>query len=411
MYTIIYVDFPLLLRITKEKVTIPTREDDTDAMTSSDKEKVNVLWFRNGLRLHDNQALMKATEDKSCKLLPIFIFDGETPTTKHCRYNKMAFLLECLEDIDTQLWYHGGRLNFVEGEPAQVFRELHKHFAIKRLCFDQDCEAIWLDRNNAVKNFCGTHGIEVFESIGQTLWDPLEIIEANGGTPPLTYGQFCHVTKAIGPPKRPVDDVDLKNVEFVELENFPDILSSMTVFPNLPTPQMLGIEREADEEKIYKGGEKLALKYFYRRIKYERESFISGSFLQYRRDPDILNPPKSLSPDLKFGCISVRKFYWAVMDTWDEVTEDDPPPNYTIVSKLIWREFFYAMSVNNPFYGEMERNPICINIPWYENDNQLKSYLSGNTGYPFIDAGVRQLKKEGWTHHIVRNALSMFLTR
>ena len=182
----------------------------------------------------------------------------------------------------------------------------------------QDCEAIWLERDNAVKNFCGTHRIEVEESIGQTLWDPLEIIEANGGSPPLTYGQFCHVTKAIGPPKRPLEDVNLKNVEFIELESYPDILSSLTLFPNLPTPQMLGIEREHDEEKIYKGGERLALKYFYRRIKYERDSFMSGSFLPNRREPDILNPPKSLSPDLKFGCISVKKFYWGVMDAWDE---------------------------------------------------------------------------------------------
>ena len=142
--------------------------DEADVMSeksfssSSGKEKVNILWFRNGLRLHDNGALMKAAEDKSCKLLPLFIFDGETPTTRqvflivllycilmrldvkieelhtrHCRYNKMAFLLECLEDIDTQLWYHGGRLNLVEGEPAAVIKELSKHFAIQRICFDQ----------------------------------------------------------------------------------------------------------------------------------------------------------------------------------------------------------------------------------------------------------------------------------
>ena len=138
---------------------------------------------------------------------------------------------------------------------------------------------------------------------------------------------------------------------------------------------------------------------------------MNGAFLPNRREPDILNPPKSLSPDLKFGCISVKKFYWGVMDAWDEVNGADTPSTYTIVSQLIWREFFYAMSANNPFYGEMERNPICINVPWYENEKHLEAYLSGNTGYPFIDAGVRQLKKEGWTHHIVRNALSMFLTR
>jgi len=381
------------------------------AQGPSSKEKINIIWFRNGLRLHDNEALAKATEDSSCKLLPLFIFDGETPTTKHCKYNKMFFLLECLEDIDTQLWYHGGKLNLIEGEPAEVFKSLSKFFSIQKICFDQDCEAIWLERDNAVKNFCGTHRIEVEETIGQTLWDPLEIIEANGGSPPLTYGQFCHVTKALGPPRRPLPDANLKKVEFVELENYPDILSALTVFPNLPTPQLLGIARENEEDKIYKGGERLALKYFYRRIKYEKESFMNGAFLPNRREPDILNPPKSLSPDLKFGCISVKKFYWGVMDAWDEVNGADTPSTYTIVSQLIWREFFYAMSANNPFYGEMERNPICINVPWYENEKHLEAYLSGNTGYPFIDAGVRQLKKEGWTHHIVRNALSMFLTR
>jgi len=398
------------IRSEQAKMTKDAKET-SDSGNGSKKEKVNILWFRNGLRLHDNESLLKATEDKSCKLLPMFIFDGETPTTKHCKYNKMAFLLECLEDIDTQLWYHGGKLNLFEGEPAKVFRILSKHFSIQKICFDQDCEAIWLERDNAVKNFCGTHRIEVEETIGQTLWDPLEIIETNGGSPPLTYGHFCHVTKAIGPPRRPVSDVDLKDVEFIEVEMYPEVLSSLTVFPNLPTPQMLGIMRENDEEKIYKGGERVALKYLGRRIKYERDSFLGGSFLPNRREPDILNPPKSLSPDLKFGCISVKRFYWDVMDAWNEVHENDPPGSYTIVSQLIWREFFYAMSANNPFYGEMERNPICINVPWYQNQEHLDAYLTGNTGYPFIDAGVRQLLKEGWTHHIVRNALSMFLTR
>ena len=104
------------------------------------------------------------------------------------------------------------------------------------------------------------------------------------------------------------------------------------------------------------------------------------------------------------------KYYWALIDAWKEVSDEDPPSTFTNVS-LIWREFFYAMSATNPFYGEMERNPICVNIPWFDNQEHLQAYLSGNTGFPFIDAGVRQMKKEGWTHHIVRNALSIFLTR
>ena len=217
----------------------------------------------------------------------------------------MAFLLECLEDLDTQFWYHGGKLNLVEGDPVEVLRKISKHYAISKLCFDQDCEPIWLERDNAVKNFCGTHKIQIEESIGATLWDPLEIIEANGGSPPLTYSQFCHVTKGIGQPKKPVPDVELKGVQFVELDNCENILSEMTMFPNIPTPQMLGIEKEEDVDKIYKGGERGALKYLYRRIEHEQQSFLEGAFLPNRREPNILNPPKSLSPDLKFG-------YWAV---------------------------------------------------------------------------------------------------
>ena len=111
------------------------------------------------------------------------------------------------------------------------------------------------------------------ESIGQTLWDPLEIINANGGVPPLSYGDFCHVTQTLGLPKRPVPNVNLKNVEFLELENknYPEVVESLTVFSSLPTPQMLGIEKEDDEETVHKGGELLALRSFNKKIKYKQE--------------------------------------------------------------------------------------------------------------------------------------------
>ena len=85
--------------------------------------------------------------------------------------------------------------------------------------------------------------------------------------------------------------------------------------------------------------------------------------------------------------------------------------SYNIVSQLIWREFFYCMSANNPFYSEMKRNPICIDVPWYEKPEHFELFENGKTGFPLIDAGIRQLRQEGWTHHTIRNAHSMFLTR
>jgi len=377
-----------------------------------EREKVSILWFRNGLRFHDNESLAIACSDSKTKLLPLFIFDGETPTTRYVKFNKMDFLLEALEDLDNRFREEGGRLNMVMGNPVEVLNKLDKFYHIVRICFDQDCEALWLERDNAVKNFCLSHRVIVEESIGATLWDPLEIIEANGGFPPLTYAQFCHVAKAVGPPPRPRKDVDLSEVEFIDLSTMENLISDMTLFPTTPTPEMVGVERDPvwKEKKVFNGGETEALKYFVKRIEIERASFKEGSFMPNRRDPDIFNPPKSLSPDLKFGCLSVRKFYWAAMDAWEEVNERKAG-TYTIVSQLIWREFFYCMSANNPFYAEMERNPICIDVPWYDIPEHLEAFVEAKTGFPFIDAGIRQLRQEGWIHHIVRNALSMFLTR
>jgi len=372
-------------------------------------ECVNILWFRNGLRFHDNGSLHNATKDTQAKLLVLFIWDGETPITINSKYNKVQFLLECVEDLEEQLAEVGSKLHFIRGNPVDVFRKLSKKVKIEKLCFDQNCEPIWLERDNAVKNFCASHKIEVCERVGATLWDPLEIIEAHGGTPPLTYSQFCHVTKSMGEPARPWPDIKLADLKFYHFSE--DVLGDLRVHLCIPTPEELGFHKEGEECKLYKGGESRALKFFNRRVEFEKEAFLDNSFLPNRRDPDILSPPKSLSPDFRFGCLSVKTFYWAIMDAFEGIHEGSPSRSYMIVSQLIWREFFYVMCANNPFYAEMKRNPICINVPWYKDDKHLALFETGMTGYPFIDAGMRQLKKEGWLHHIIRNALSMFLTR
>lgn len=86
------------------------------------------------------------------------------------------------------------------------------------------------------------------------------------------------------------------------------------------------------------------------------------------------------------------RFYWSVHDLYDQVIEGQVPANSRVNGQLIWRDYFYTMSVNNPYYGEMERNPICLDIPWQKNDAHLKAWKDGKTGYPFIDAVMRQLK-------------------
>lgn len=105
-------------------------------------------------------------------------------------YNRMKFLLESLADLHNQLRRHGGQLLLLKGKSSFVFRRLWEEMGISTICFEQDCENIWRERDDAVKLVCRELGIRCHEKISHTLWNPREIIEMNGGVPPLTYQMF-----------------------------------------------------------------------------------------------------------------------------------------------------------------------------------------------------------------------------
>ncbi|KAJ2939748.1 hypothetical protein O0L34_g17939 [Tuta absoluta] len=372
----------------------------------------SVLWFRHGLRLHDNPALLAAVEDPNLPFFPIFIFDGETAGTKTVGYNRMRYLLEALNDLDQQFRNHGGRLIMLKGKPDVVFRRLWEEFGIRKLCFEQDCEPVWRPRDDAVKKICRETGITVHEKVGHTLWAPDTVIRANGGIPPLTYQMFLHTVTTIGEPPRPVADADLSGVRFGTLpDNF---YKEFGVFDKVPKPEDLGVTLENEDIRMIRwvGGETTALKQMNNRLVVEYETFCRGSYLPTHGNPDLLGPPISLSPALRFGCLSVRKFYWAIQDLFYQVHQGRLRATHSITGQLIWREYFYTMSVNNPNYGQMSGNPICLDIPWKEPEgDELKRWTEGKTGFPFVDAAMRQLRAEGWLHHVVRNTVASFLTR
>lgn len=370
--------------------------------------KTSVHWFRHGLRLHDNPALLESVKDCE-KFYAIFIHDGETAGTEVSGYNRMQFLTESLCDLDEQLRAVGGQLFVFKGKPTAVIKMLHAEIGITRLTFEQDCEAIWNKRDNQVRSQCKELGIEIVEKIAHTLWDPFEIIDCNGGQPPLTYEMFVQVSAVLGPPERPVPDVKWDDVIFGEISD--ELAMKLQLCPHIPTPAELGWNRECDEQSAYVGGETAALAHLQKRLKIEENAFRDCYILPNQVNPDILGEPMSMSAALRFGCLSVRKFYWNIQDIYFELHKEIKPPFHSLTAQLIWREFFYCMSANNEAYNRMKGNPICIDIPWRKDDEHLKAWTEGRTGYPFIDACMRQLRKEGWIHHVCRTAVACFLTR
>lgn len=100
---------------------------------------------------------------------------------------------------------------------------------------------------------------------------------------------------------------------------------------------------------------------------------------------------------------------WLLYSLCYQVKNTTPP--LSLYGQLLWREFFYTTATNNPCFDKMEGNPVCIQIPWDRNPEALAKWAEGQTGFPWIDAIMTQLRQEGWIHHLARRAVVCFLTR
>lgn len=369
------------------------------------KKKIAVHWFRHGQRIHDNPALIDALKDCD-EFYPIFIFDGKVAGTEICGYNRWRFLLENLKDLDDTFSQFGGRLYCFHGQPVDIFKNMFEEWGVNYITAEEDPEPIWKERDDSVRELCEESGITCKFFTSHTLYSPQDIISKNGGTPPLTLELFQLVISSLGDSMRPIPEPNLEGVNMPVPENFEKFA--------LPNLSYFGIEPECEEQKkpinVFVGGEKRALALLKARLEKEKLFFEQGSCLpNHQENPELLAKAISLSPYLRFGCVSIRKTYWGICDTYKQVCHKETPSE--VICQLHWREYFYVMCVGNINFDRIEGNPICLKINWAKNDELLKKWEFGQTGYPWIDAIMNQLRFEGWNHHVGRHAVSCFLTR
>lgn len=136
-----------------------------------------------------------------------------------------------------------------------------------------------------------------------------------------------------------------------------------------------------------------------------------STFEKPSTSPNSLEPSTTvLSPYLKFGCVSVRYVYSEILKIYSSSSTYTRPP-VSLEGQLLWREFFYYSAYHTPNFDRMNGNESCKQIPWSHNPDLIQSFQYGQTGYPFIDAIMIQLRKIGWIHHLARHAVACFLTR
>ncbi|CAN6271869.1 unnamed protein product [Urochloa humidicola] len=371
-----------------------------------------MVWFRKGLRVHDNPALDAARRYGGAGrlLYPVFVLDprylrpdpaAASPGSARAGVARVRFLLESLGDLDARLRGLGSRLLLLRArdDVADAVCAALKDWNIGKLCFESDTEPYALARDKKVTDFAMASGIEVFTPVSHTLFDPAEIINKNGGRPPLTYQSFIAIA---GEPPEPVLE------EYSELPPVGDT-GEYELLP-VPTVEELGYGDISQEEiPPFRGGETEAL----RRMKesLQNKEWVA-KFEKPKGDPSAFLKPATtvLSPYLKFGCLSSRYFYHCIQDVYRSVRNHTKPP-VSLTGQLLWRDFFYTVSFGTSNFDQMKGNKICKQIPWIENEKLFVAWRDGRTGYPWIDAIMIQLRKWGWMHHLARHSVACFLTR
>ncbi len=373
-----------------------------------------IHWFRKGLRLHDNPALLSALEPdkKSGQLLelrPVFILDPWFVKNAIVGVNRWRFLAQTLADLDDQLRKLGSRLFVVRGAPKEVMPDLFKKWNVKKLTFESDTEPYAVTRDSDIQKLAKEHDVDVLIKLSNTLYNPDLIVKANAGVTPITYQKFQSLAASLGPPPKPVATLTSENFpsacRFTEGD---DDLKKTAYDP--PSLKELGIKNESDLEPcLYPGGETEGLKRLDKFICESNGKWVR-SFEKPNTSPNSLEPSTTvLSPYIKFGCVSCREMYWRLVAINDKGKHSNPP--VSLVGQLFWREFFYTAGATIANFDKMKGNKVCRQIPWQDDKEKLAAWAEARTGYPFIDAIMTQLRKEGWIHHLARHAVACFLTR
>jgi len=373
-----------------------------------EKKKRSLMWFRKGLRLHDNPALLQACEGAR-NVYPVFVLDpwflapdpsAPSPGSRLVGVNRIRFLLESLQDLDTSLRNCGSRLLLIHGSPISVIPHLLTKWQIDELCFEHDTEPYAQERDAQIKKLAGMAGVDVYSPVSHTLYNPADVIAKNGGKAPLTYQSFCRL---VGKPPPPLNDPPAK------IPGPAADLNNVDITAVVPSLEDLGYTDLNEEFTPHQGGETEALK--------RLEDSLADTkwvceFEKPKGNPTAFIKPATtvLSPYLKFGCLSSRLFYARVQDVYAKGKKYSKPP-VSLEGQLLWREFFYTAGYGTPNFDRMVGNPICKQIPWKDDDKLLSAWRDARTGHPWIDAAMVQLRKWGWMHHLARHAVACYLTR
>jgi deoxyribodipyrimidine photo-lyase len=359
-----------------------------------------MIWFRNDLRLHDNETLLKAIK-KGEKVLPVFCFDErwfentflQFPKTDTFRAN---FLIESVKDLKNNLQKIGSNLLVCVGKPENIIPELASMYEIKEVFVSAEITDEEIKIENQIEKKLWKKGIAL-EKVWQSTLYPLENLPYPIKNLPDIFTQFR------------------KSVEYkIKIKNIlptPQKINTVnsTTWGEIPTLSSLGLSSlQKDERQVldFKGGESQALA---RLQTYLWKTEALSHYKETRNNLIGENYSSKFSPWLALGCISPRLIYSEVKKYEYKITKNDS--TYWLIFELLWRDYFKFVAKK---YGNkiFQLNGIHNkNLQWIENQSLFEAWKNAKTGIPFIDANMRELNYTGFMSNRGRQVVASFLTK
>lgn len=350
--------------------------------------KVAIHWFRCDLRLADNAALYSACREADV-VVPVFIFDPLILKAPDTGAPIVGFMLECLRALEADIREAGGRLLIRHGPPEREMEELLRQTKANALYFNRDYEPMARRRDAAVEKLARGLGVEARSFKDGVLHEPDEILKTDG-TPYKVFTPYSHAWRAKA--KAQV----LPKAKFPQGAKFTPPAGMA-----LPTAKELGF---AVEIPLPPASEEAARRLF--------ATFCSRDLPRYAevRNLPALDATSRLSPHLRLGTISARTIAAAA----EKAAQQHPSARRqvdTFVGELIWRDFYRQILWHFPHVADGCFKTQYDRLPWENSERCFKAWREGRTGFPIVDAGMRQLNRTGWMHNRARMITAMFLTK
>ncbi|APY09435.1 deoxyribodipyrimidine photolyase [Winogradskyella sp. J14-2] len=333
---------------------------------------VNIFWFRRDLRLDDNVGFYEALKGEY-PVLPLFIFDSEILDKLPKDDARVTFIHETLQDMRTTLQNdHNSSIAIYHGKPLDIYKQLTEEFDINTVYTNHDYEPYAKERDEAVQSYLESQNIEFKTFKDQVIFEKDEVVK-NDGDPYVVYTPYMRRWK------EKFKTLDLK---IYYTNSFLSNLIEHTRLSNLSLSD-IGFEKSKQEIAPYEVTPTLIQEY------------------EDTRNFPAKDATSRLGPHLRFGTVSVRKMIKKAINEKNE----------TFWQELIWREFFMQILWHFPHTKDKAFKAKYDRIDWRNNDDEFNKWCQGKTGYPLVDAGMRELNETGFMHNRVRMLVGSFLCK